>query len=429
MMFANIDRFFEIFLYPFIFLSLYFQVFMLYNFFSNKKKMKEEEDDFHPDFFPSVTFLLPGWNEGVHIKTTIESIQTLDYPKDKITIFYLDNNSSDNTKEIIEDLQSKDNRIKYIFELKQGKHNAMNAGLEHVNTELVACLDVDSTLDKRAMLVAAQYFKDDQIMALASCMQLRDVKTFWQRAQVIEYLLSVFWRKAYSSVDAMQVMPGPFSVFRKRVFEELGNYKKAHNAEDFEMTIRMQRAGYRIANAHKAYVYTVGPDTLRGLIKQRVRWIRGFLENTWDNKDMLFNKKYGNFGLFTLPFGVIFVFYVLYAVSFTVIRTLQLIYINIQNYFALGWHMPNIIPEQFDPFYITTDILFVQSIFILTILAIVFVTAKGITEDKRPFVFNFIVYLFIYPLVAPVFLFVATWKFLVKSENKWVLQDNKVVKS
>lgn len=391
--------------------------------------MKEEEDDFTPDFYPTVTFLLPGWNEGVHIKTTINSIQKLDYPKEKIEIFYLDNNSTDNTKEIVSHLQKEDSRIKYFFEQKQGKHNAMNTGLLHVKTELVACLDVDSTLDSRAMLVAAQYFKNDNIMALASCMQLREVKTFWQRAQVIEYMLSIFWRKAYSSIDAMQVMPGPFSVFRKRVFDELGNYKKAHNAEDFEMTLRLHRAGYKIANAHKAYVYTVGPDTLRGLIKQRVRWIRGYLENSWDNKDMFFNKKYGHFGMFTLPVGIVFVFYVLYAVLFSITKTLQLIYITLQNYFALGWHLPKLDVGKFDPFYITTDIFFVQSIFLLTVLGFIFMVAKNISQDKRPFTVNFLVYLLIYPIVAPIFLFVAVFKFLNRSENKWVLQDNKVIKN
>lgn len=426
-MFNHLDKIFEILLYPFIFLSIYFQVFMLYNFLSNKKKMNEEEK-MSEDYFPTVTFLLPGWNEGVHIKTTIESIQKLNYPKDRIEIFYLDNNSTDNTKEILDDLIKKDNRIKYIFEAKQGKHNAMNTGLTYVQSELVACLDVDSTLDKKAMIVAAQYFKKEDVMALASCMQLRDVKTFWQRAQVIEYMLSTFWRKSYSSIDAIQVMPGPFSVFRKKVFDELGNYKKAHNAEDGEITLRIHKAGYKIANAHKAYVYTVGPDTLRGLMKQRIRWSYGFLGNAWDYRDMFFKKKYGHFGMFTLPFAIIFVFYILYAVTFSVIKTLQLLFIKLENYFVLGFHIPKFNMGKFDPFYITTDIFLVQSIFIFTILGIVLIVSRNITEDKRPFFLNFLVYLFIYPLVAPLFLFIAVFKFLTKSENKWVIQDNKIVK-
>ncbi len=433
----NIDKFFEFLLYPFIFLSIYFQVFMLYNFLSNKKKMDNEED-IAQDYFPSVTFLLPGWNESKNIATTIKSIQDLSYPKDKIEIFYLDNNSTDNTREIVESfmykkdistgaiLEDLDTRIKYIFESKQGKHHAMNTGLRHVNTELVACLDVDSTLHTDAMSIAAQYFKDSNIKALASCMQLRDVRTIWQRAQVVEYMLSIFWRKAYSAIDAIQVMPGPFSVFKKSVFDELGDYKSAHNAEDFEMTLRLHKNHYKIANAHKAYVYTVGPDTLRGLLKQRVRWIRGFLENAWDYREMFFKKKYGHFGMFTLPVAAVFVFYVLYAVTFTVVKTLQLWYLKIENYYALGLILPSINNLNFDPFYITTDIFLVQSIFIFTILGIVLVTSRKMANNKNPILVNFFVYVFVYPFVAPLFLFIAVYKFLFNSENKWQIQDNKV---
>ena len=428
----NIDKIFEIFLYPFIFLSLYFQVFMLYNFLSNKKKMSEEEE-VSVDFFPTVTFLLPGWNESKNILVTIKSIQDLNYPKDKIKIFYIDNNSTDNTKEILKELienRKTDDQIdiKYYFEDKQGKHHAMNLGLKHVTSELVVCLDVDSTLCKESMSVAAQYFKDTNIKAVASCMQLRNVRTIWQRIQVVEYMLSVFWRKSYSSIDAVQVMPGPFSVFRKSVFDELGHYKSAHNAEDFEMTLRLHKNHYKIANAHKAYVYTVGPDTLRGFLKQRVRWIRGFLENAWDYREMFFKKKYGHFGMFTLPVGAAFVFYVLYVAAFTIIKSSQIWYVKIENYLALGVHIPNFKAINIDPFYITTDILLVQSIFIFTMLSVVLLVSKNIASSKDPLLINFFIYIFVYPFIGSIFLVIAVYKFLFRKENSWVLQDNKNIR-
>jgi cellulose synthase/poly-beta-1,6-N-acetylglucosamine synthase-like glycosyltransferase len=287
----------------------------------------------------------------------------------------------------------------------------------------VACLDVDSTLHVDAMRIAAQYFKDGKIMALATCMQLREVKTFWQRAQSVEYMLSVFWRKAYSAIDAIQVMPGPFSVFRKSVFDNLGEYRGAHNAEDFEMTLRLHKNGYKIANAHKAYVYTIGPSTLRALIKQRVRWIRGFLENAWDYREMFFKKKYGHFGLFTLPVAAIFIFYVLYAVSYTYIKLFQVLYIKIENFAYMGVHIPKL---NLDPFYITVDVLLFQSIFLFTMLAFVLFVSRSMAEDKSPILPNFAIYFLAYPFVAPLFIFIAVYKFIFRSPNKWLIQDNKI---
>lgn len=421
-MLDTIDKIAQLALYPFIFFSLYFQVFMLFNFLSSKKRMDDEEA-VNVDYFPSVTFLLPGWNESKHISTTIESIQKLNYPKDKIKIFYLDNNSTDNSREIVEKIVVTDNRVRYIFETKQGKHNALNTGLKFVETELVACLDVDSTLHTNAMAIAAQYFKDQEIKALASCMQLRDIRTIWQRAQAVEYMLSVFWRKAYSTIDAIQVMPGPFSVFRSNVFKEIGDYKTAHNAEDFEMTLRLHKNHMKIANAHKAYVYTVGPDTLRGLIKQRVRWIRGFLENTWDYRFMFFKKEYGHFGLFTLPVAIIFVFYVLYASMYTYLKLFEVWYTRFNNFIYTGLRIPK---PNFDVFYITTDVFMFQTVFLLTVLAFIFYVSRNITQDKNPIFINFAVYFLLYPFIVPIFVFLAVYKFIFRKENNWVMQDNKM---
>jgi cellulose synthase/poly-beta-1,6-N-acetylglucosamine synthase-like glycosyltransferase len=395
---------------------------MLYNFLGNKKKMEKEEKELE-DHFPSVTFLVPGWNEANTIGITVDSIFALDYPKEKLQVIFIDNNSTDNTKQIAQNYVEKYKNFTYLFESKQGKHNAMNQGLEHVTGELVACLDADSTLAPNAMTVAAQYFKDPNIMALASCMQLRDIKTLWQRSQAVEYMLSIFWRKAYSAIDAIQVMPGPFSVFRKRVFDELGNYKSAHNAEDFEMTLRLHKNHYKIANAHKAYVYTVGPATLRGLIRQRVRWIRGFLENAWDYRDMFFKSKYGHFGLFTLPMAAVFIFYVLYAVGYTVLKFIDVWYIKISDFLAVGPHIPKV---DFDIFYISTDVFFFQSMFLLTVLAFVLLTSRQISQDKNPIMPNFAIYFLLYPFVAPIFIFVAVFKFLFNTKNTWALQDTKI---
>lgn len=393
---------------------------MLYNFLDNRKKMRKEERVVNNDFFPSVTFLVPCWNEEKTVGLTVKSILDLDYPKDKIRVIVIDDGSKDDTFNIAKKYEN--DQVMVLQKENGGKHTALNLGLEYTSTDLVAIIDADSTLDKNALREAAKYFKDQEVKGLASCMQIRDVNTIWQRAQAVEYMLSTFWRKSYSAIDAIQVMPGPFSVFRRSVFDEIGNYRKAHNAEDFEMTLRLHKNHYKIVNAHKAYVYTVGPATLKGLLRQRVRWIHGFLENARDYRFMFFKREYGNFGLFTLPFAITFVFYVLYAITVTLLKTIQLVVERLNYYFSSGLHWPRL---SFDVFYISIDILFIQSIFLLTVLAYILMVSRTITDEKRPISFNFFLYFLLYPFVAPVFIFIAVYKFLRKKENKWILQDTK----
>lgn len=423
---SGIDTVMNALMYPFLFLSIYFQVFMVSTYFSGLKAMRIEDkvsENYDMNYTPEVSFLIPAWNEEKTLEGTINSIFELIYPKDKITIYIINDGSKDNTLSVARSFVNNNYGVQVIVLDKPngGKHTALNLALTRVVTELVICLDADSFVDKHALIIAAQYFKDATVMGLASCMQIRDTPTWVHRIQRIEYLLSIFWKKSYSNIDAIQVIPGPFSIFRKKVFDDLGNYKPAHNAEDLEMTMRMHKNGYRLVNAHRAYVYTVGPDTLRGLIRQRVRWMRGFLENAWDYREMFFKKKYGNFGVFTLPVATSFVFYIVFAISYAVYKFLTSMYNKIIELSITGFH-PHF---TFDLFFINTDVMLFLEMFVLTVLAFVIYTSKQIAKDERPLLRHLALYYVCYPFIAPIFIFKAVFGFLFGTHNRWILQDNK----
>ena len=126
-------------------------------------------------------------------------------------------------------------------------------------------------------------------------------------------------------MGALYVTPGPFSIFRKKVFDDLGNYRHAHNTEDMELAMRMQAHHYKIVNCHKAYVHTIAPYNLHHLYKQRLRWTYGFLKNALDYRFLFFKKKYGNLGLFIMPLATFSIFSAVYiAGSFLWHRGLQI---------------------------------------------------------------------------------------------------------
>ena len=440
---ATVDSIMSFLMYPFLFLSIYFQVFMLSNYFGGKKLMHIEDKlskNYDQSYTPTVSFLIPCWNEGKTLASTLDSVIALKYPKDKIKIYIINDGSTDNTLAIAQNykeqlyknkvlgLENITNKSCEIFILNKengGKHTALNMALPYVDTELVTCLDADSFVDHEAMIIAVQYFKDQNVKGLASCMQIKDTSTWIHKIQRIEYLLSIFWKKSYSTIDAIQVVPGPFSIFRKSVFDDLGNYKPAHNAEDLEMTMRMHKHNYKIVNAHRAYVYTLGPDTLKGLIRQRVRWMRGFLDNAWDYREMFFKKKYGHFGLFTLPISTVFVFYVVFAISYTVYKTIVSLFKRYEEISIIGFRIPFNNLYNIEYFYINTSIMLFIVVFTLTVLSFVIFTSKQIAKDERPLIKHLILYFFIYPFIVPIFTFKAVFGFLIRSKNKWILQDNK----
>lgn len=411
-------------MYPFLFFSLYFQVFLLMTFFNNEKKIKKEKEK-PLSYFPSVTIAVPCWNEEKTVAKTLDSLLSLDYPKDKVQIIVVDDGSTDDTFCKASVYQEKfPNQVKVIHKENGGKHTAMNIALSVYTTELFGCLDADSFVEPDALKQIAQYFHNDkEIMAVTPCIHIKNPKTIIQRVQAVEYLMGVFLRKVYGELDAIQVTPGPFSIFRREVFEKIGVYKKAHNTEDFEITLRMHKHHMKIANSHKAAVYTVGPATVRGFLKQHLRWARGFLENARDYREMFFKKEYGNFGMFTLPGAVVFVVYGIYAFVYLLYSLVTALVERITRIMTIGIQVPHF---SFDLFYVNTNtmafitmIMFVGFLFVLSI-------GRELSDDKQEFYKNFPLFFALFPILVPIYLSRALFDTIFSRKNLWVLQDTKV---
>ena len=94
-------------MYPFLFLSMFFQVLMLVSFFENKKKIDEEEFDHVLHTYPTVSVAVPCWNEERTLAATLDSLLALDYPKDKLTVYVVDDGSKDRTLAIAKEYEAK----------------------------------------------------------------------------------------------------------------------------------------------------------------------------------------------------------------------------------------------------------------------------------------------------------------------------------
>lgn len=421
-----IGQIFQVLMYPFLFLSLYFQVFLLLSFFETKKKLKREELQ-EIDEYPTVTIAVPCWNEEKTLPGTLDSLLELDYPKDKLTIVVVDDGSKDATLTIAKEYESRNkDQIKVFTKQNGGKHTAVNLALAHSTTELFGCLDADSFVDKKALRIIASYFlHHKEAMAVTPCIHIKSPKTIIQRIQAIEYLLGVFLRKSYGEIDAIQVTPGPFSIFRRKIFAEIGNYRKAHNTEDYEITLRMHKHHLKIMNSHKALVYTVGPSTFKGYFYQRLRWSRGFLENSLEYKEMFFNKSYGNFGMFTLPLAFLFVFYGLYAALYACYGLINYYVTKVDRWMSVGIH-PQL--PTFDLFYVNTTILGFLAMVALTMYLFMLFMGNELSDDKQELSRNFPIYFLSTPILLPIFVMIFSRAIIdtfFKRKNNWILQDTK----
>lgn len=94
----------------------------------------------------TLTVFTPAYNRAHTLSRTYESLVKQDY-KDFIWLI-VDDGSSDNTKELVEEWQKKENgfEIRYVYKENGGMHTAHNVAYENIDTELNVCIDSDDEL-------------------------------------------------------------------------------------------------------------------------------------------------------------------------------------------------------------------------------------------------------------------------------------------
>ncbi len=404
--------------YIFTFLAIYAQVFFLITFLENRKKIVIRKGEISLSRYPEVTLIVPCWNEEGTIERTVGSIFGLRYPKDKLHIILVDDGSTDGTWQALRKFEGHGN-VRVFHKENGGKHTALNVGLANTHTEFLGCLDADSFADPEALVRIMSYFeRDPAAMAVAPSIIVSDPRGIVQRAQKAEYNMAVFTKKMLGFLGAIHVTPGPLTIFRKKVFDDLGPYRSAHNTEDMEIAYRMQKHRYKIDQCNDAYVYTNAPKTVRKLYKQRLRWIYGFINNTIDYRHILFQKKYGNFSTFTVPAGIVSIFAVSYLFGRLLYNVAAFIGKKILLYKTVGFHFaPHF--HSFDAFFINTQSLIFVTLFLYALVISAIVIGHRMATGKWGFSMNMVYYFSIFSLVAPLWLFEAVCVTLLSKKPSW----------
>ena len=409
---------FSVILYILVFLSVYVQVFFLVTFFENRKKIITRESEIKLKDYPAVTIIVPCWNEEFTIDRTVHSLFDLHYPKDKLNIFLIDDGSTDGTLNVINKFVDYPN-VKVFHKENGGKHTALNLGLENLQTDYISCLDADSVADPESLVRMMSYFeKDPSIMAVAPSIIVNNPKSILQKAQKAEYYMAVYIKKMLGFLGAIHVTPGPLTVFRRKVFIDLGPYRHAHNTEDMEIAYRMQKNGYKIEQCNDAYVYTNTPATVIKLYKQRVRWIYGFINNTIDYKGVILKPKYGNFALFTVPSGIISIFAASYLFGKALYFFGNFVYTKISLFQTLGLNF-NFKSFTFDPFFINTKAFLFIIILLYTLVFISMFLGRKIAKAKNAISFDMFFYFFIFSIIAPFWLMKAVYNTIISKKPAW----------
>jgi len=293
------------------FISLYFSVFWFLVFMDDSLDRRKKTRPVLRKY-PLVSVIVPAYNEEETIVGTLISIIGLDYPKDKLEIIVVNDGSKDSTKQIVQEFvrQHKRYNVKLINQKNQGKGAALNHGLRYAQGEYFACLDADSFVQKHTLKRMLKFYEehDNDLVIVTPIMKVKNPKTIIQRLQRIEYIVIMFIARLMSHIDCLFVAPGPFSLYRTKVIQDLGGFDPDNITEDQEIAYRVQSRHMRIKQCPGAFIETIAPPTSHLFYRQRNRWFRGGLINALKYKHLFWNRSYGDFGFVQMSVNLLLFF-------------------------------------------------------------------------------------------------------------------------
>jgi cellulose synthase/poly-beta-1,6-N-acetylglucosamine synthase-like glycosyltransferase len=257
-----------------------------------------------PPVTAPVTVIVPAYNERKTIAATVRSLASGKHPG--IEVLVVDDESSDGTADEVEQLGLANVRVVRVP--AGGKAAALNAGLALASHDFVVMVDADTVVAADAIHRLVQPFADPRVGAVAGNVKVGNRNTVIGRWQHIEYVIGFnLDRRLYDTLGCMPTIPGALGAFRRDAVRQAGGLSRSTLAEDTDLTMALQRAGWRVVYQESAVARTEAPSTVPQLWRQRYRWSYGTMQAMWRHRRSVVERgSSGRFGRWGLPFIAMF---------------------------------------------------------------------------------------------------------------------------
>lgn len=267
------------------------------NFFPlNRKIIALPEDE---SLLPTVDIFLPTYTENTEIvEITATACTLLDYPKDKMNIYILDDGATSQRRENDKTAEEACKRYSHlqIFAKKLGIHyiareknesakaGNINYAMARSQGDLILVLDCDHVPSKDFLANTVGQFIHDKKLFLVQTPHFfinpdpieKGMGTFHKAPSESE----MFYRGEHPALDFWNAsyFCGSAALLRRTCLEEVGGISGETITEDAETSLKLHAKGYRSAYISRPMVCGLSPETFSDFIIQRTRWCQGMLQ-------------------------------------------------------------------------------------------------------------------------------------------------------
>ncbi|MBA3397754.1 MAG: glycosyltransferase [Deltaproteobacteria bacterium] len=234
---------------------------------------------------PTVTVVVPLFNEGRSIYDTIISLVKLEYPADKLWVTVVDDCSTDDSYEWACKAARQHPNVRVLRNPhNMGKRKGINHAVREASTEIIVSVDSDVIIHPTALKELVARFVSPEIAAVGGRVHVSNPNENWlTKLQTIKYYFGQEHLKNLErGLRSVMCLSGCLTAYRRHVLIELEPILEDRNilgvpikyGEDRFLTHQIVKAGYRTVMTMKAMCFTKAANTMHGYFNQQLRWKR-----------------------------------------------------------------------------------------------------------------------------------------------------------
>jgi 1,2-diacylglycerol 3-beta-glucosyltransferase len=250
-----------------------------------------------PQTYPFISLAIAAKNEAAVIADVVENLCSLDYPADRYEVWAIDDNSTDRTPEILDNLALQYPQLQVLHRTGQttgGKSGALNQVLSLMQGEIIGVFDADASVAPDFLNGVLAYFQTETVGAI----QLRKAITnsdtnFLTRGQRAEMALDAYLQQQRTSSGGIGELRGNGQFVRRTALASCDGWNEETITDDLDLTIRLHLTGWDIELMPYPPVGEEGVTTFKALWNQRNRWAEGGFQRYLDYWNAIASNRMG----------------------------------------------------------------------------------------------------------------------------------------
>ncbi len=219
---------------------------------------------------PSVSLLIPAFNEEARLLQKISNLREMDYPPEKVQIVFVSDGSTDGTNEFLKGVG--DPNIEAIFlSCRSGKAVALNQAVLHARHEILAFSDASTLFASDTLRKLSRHFSDGRVGAVCGALRFQ-ASAESQQTEGVYWKYESMIRLMETRLGATLTASGAAYALRRSAYIPLA---PGTVLDDFVIPMNARKAGYRVLYDPEAIATDYAPESIKGEFTRRVRLATG----------------------------------------------------------------------------------------------------------------------------------------------------------